>query len=253
MPQAVGVGSDRAVLQGGLLCLLAFLTLTFIVTQHRFDRADQAARGIVHQTRHPAIAVFMEQASFFGGQPGQVAVLIVAVGTLWARRRRWALALPLVMAGVGVVQLVAKWAVDRPRPNLAPWGFPSAHVLSLVVLCGFVAYVVCLDCARPARGRAALVACAAVVVTVAYSRMYLEAHFLSDILGGFTAGLAYLSFAIWGIRSAPPLGEIVSWWPLARGVEPLLMPATAGSAVDPVTAPAAVVSMATATSVVDAA
>ena len=89
--------------------------------------------------------------------------------------------------------------------------------------------------------------------TVAYSRMYLEAHFLSDILGGFTAGLAYLSFAIWGIRSAPPLGEIVSWWPLARGVEPLLVPATAGSAIDQVTAPAAVASMATATSVVDAA
>ena len=119
-------------------------------------------------------------------------------------------------------------------------------------LCGFLPYVVCLDCAQPAWGRAALVACAAVVGTVAYSRMYLETPFLSDILGGFTAGLAYLSFAIWGIRSAPPLGEIVSWWPLARGVETLLVPATAGSAVDQVTAPA-VASMATAASVVEAA
>jgi membrane-associated phospholipid phosphatase len=252
MPQAVGVGSDRAVLQGGLLCLLAFLSLTFLVTQHRFDRADQAARGMVHQTRHPAIAGFMEHASFFGGQPGQVAVLIVGVVALWARRRRWALALPVVMAGVGVVQFVAKWAVHRPRPNLAPWGFPSAHVLSLVVLCGFLAYVVCLDRPRPARSRAALVACAAVVGTVAYSRMYLEAHFLSDVLGGFSAGLAYLFFAIWAIRSAPSLGEMVTW-PLGRGAEPLLVPAGAGPAVDPVTASAAVVSMATVPSVVDAA
>ena len=253
MPQAAGVGSDRALLQGGLLCLLAFLTLTVVVTQHRFDRADQAARGFVQQTRHPAIFGFMEGASYYGGQPGQVAVLVVGIVALWSRQRRWALALPVVMAGVGIVQFVAKWAVDRPRPNLAPWGFPSAHVLSLVVLCGFLAYVVCLDCARPARGRAALVACAAVVGTVAYSRMYLEAHFLSDILGGFTAGLAYLSFAIWGIRSAPPLGEIASWWPLARGVEPLLVPISAGSVIEPLAEPVAAVSTAPVTSVGDAA
>ena len=252
MPHGVGVGSDRAVLQGGLLCLLAFLALAFIVTQHRFDGADQAARGVVHQTRHPAIAGFMERASYFGGQPGQVALLIVGVAALWARRRRWALALPLVMAGVGVVQFLAKWAVDRPRPNLAPWGFPSAHVLSLVVLCGYLAYVICLDRAQPTWRRAALAACAVVVGTVAYSRMYLEAHFLSDVLGGFSAGLAYLSFTIWGVRSAPPLAEIVSWWPLGRVAEPLMVPVTASPAVDQVAA-AAAVSMPTATSVVDAA
>ena len=112
---------------------------------------------------------------------------------LWPRRRRWALALPLVMAGVGIIQFLAKWAVDRPRPNLAPWGFPSAHVLSLVVLCGYLAYVVSAGRAQAGTGqRRAWRMAAAVVGTVAYSRMYLDAHFLSDILGGFTAGLAYL-------------------------------------------------------------
>jgi membrane-associated phospholipid phosphatase len=253
MSHAGGVGLDRAVSQGGFLCLLAFLALTVIVTQHRFDRADQAAHGIVHQTRHPAITGFMEQASFFGGQPGQVVVLVVAVGALWARRRRWALALPLVMAGVGIVQFLAKWAVDRPRPNLAPWGFPSAHVLSLVVLCGYLTYVVCLDRARPAWGRAGLAACAAVVGTVAYSRMYLEAHFLSDVLGGFTAGLAYLSLTIRAIRATPALDQVVSWWPLGRGTEPMFVPATAGLAVEPLADPVAAVSMTPSTSVVDAA
>ena len=252
MPQAAGVGSDRALLQSGLLCLLAFLTLTVVVTQHRFDRADQAARGFVQQTRHPAILGFMEGASYYGGQPGQVAVLVVGIVALWSRQRRWALALPVVMAGVGIVQFVAKWAVDRPRPNLAPWGFPSAHVLSLVVLCGYLAYVASIDRARPAWRRAAFGTCAAIVGTVAYSRMYLEAHFLSDILGGFTAGLAYLCVSIWAISSAPALEQVLSWWPLARGAD-ALVPATAGLSGDPLDAPTPVVSIASATSVVEAA
>jgi undecaprenyl-diphosphatase len=253
MPQgSAGADSGRAVLQAGLLCLLGFLTLTLIVTQQRLDGADRAARSFVHQTRHPGILGVMESASFLGGQPGQVAALIVGVVALWSRRRRWALALPLVMAGVGIVQFLAKWAVDRPRPNLAPWGFPSAHVLSLVVLCGYLAYVASIDRARPAWRRAAFGTCAAIVGTVAYSRMYLEAHFLSDILGGFTAGLAYLCVSIWAISSAPPLEHVLSWWPLARGAD-ALVPATAGLSVDPLDAPAQVVSIASVTSVVEAA
>jgi undecaprenyl-diphosphatase len=236
-----------------LLCLAAFLTLTVAVIHQRFDGADRAAHGMVRETRHPALLGFMEGASLAGGQPGQIAVLLVSVAALWSRRRRWALALPLAMAGGGLLQFVVKWAVDRPRPNLAPWGFPSAHVLSLVVLCGYLAYVVSLERARPAWGRGALAAAAGIVGTVAYSRMYLEAHFLSDVLGGFTAGLAYLAFTIWAIRAAPPLAQRVSGWSLAREAEPLPAPVTAGSADEAAAAPGAVVAMAHATSGADGA
>ena len=155
------------------------------------------------------------------------------------------------MAGVGVVQFLAKWAVDRPRPNLGPWGFPSAHVLSLVVLCGYLAYVVSVERRRRGRARLAVGVCAAVVGTVAYSRMYLDAHFLSDILGGFTAGFAYLCTALWVIRSAPPLAHVLRMAPLATGADPLLVPAMAGSSADSLVAAAAAVAMTPATPVSD--
>jgi undecaprenyl-diphosphatase len=124
---------------------------------------------------------------------------------LWPRRRRWALALPVVMAGAGVIQHLAKWHFDRPRPNLDPWGFPSAHVMTLVVLFGYLAYVLVSGAtARRRWWRAlALSGCPAVVCTVAYSRMYLDAHWLSDVLGGMSGGLAYLLLAIWLIGSDP--------------------------------------------------
>ncbi len=254
MPQgSARVDSSRALLQGGLLCLLVFLALTLIVTQRQFAGVDRAAHSLVQQTHHPGLVGFMQGASFLGGQPGQVAVVVVGTVMLWPRRRRWALALPLVMAGVGVIQFLAKWAVDRPRPNLDPWGFPSAHVLSLVVLCGYLAYVVSVGRARQGRGRLAVGVCAAVVGTVAYSRMYLEAHFLSDVLGGFTAGLAYLCSALWVIRSAPRLGRVLRMNPLSNRTDPLLVPAVAGpSGADQLVASVATVAMAPATPVADA-
>jgi membrane-associated phospholipid phosphatase len=189
----------------GLLCLAAFLILTIAVIQQRFDGLDRTTRSLVHQDQGPRLQMLMEGASVAGGQPGQLVVLGIGCMILWRRRTIWALTLPLAMAGVGIVQFGGKWAMNRPRPNLHPWGFPSAHVLSLVVLCGLLAFMV----GQTQRGRRwrllAVGIAGGIVAIVAYSRMYLDAHWLSDVLGGFTAGLAYLLFVIWLMESAPGL------------------------------------------------
>jgi hypothetical protein len=56
------------------------------------------------------------------------------------------------MAGTGGLQLVAKWAIDRPRPNLAAWGFLRGHALSRVVFFGLMTYLLATSTlARPWR------------------------------------------------------------------------------------------------------
>ena len=190
----------RALVIGACTSLVAFLLILVVgVVDHGLDGADRMARAAVHRPSYAVVQSSMEAASFVGGRPGQIPVVCLGAVLLWRRRRRWALALPVVMAGAGVLQVSAKWAVDRPRPNLDPWGFPSAHVLSLVVLLGFVAYVLATSRMPDRVRRLGAGACAAAVCTVAYSRMYLDAHWLSDVLGGFTLGLAYLLLALWVI------------------------------------------------------
>jgi membrane-associated phospholipid phosphatase len=46
-------------------------------------------------------------------------------------------------------------------------------------------------------------ACGALLGAVAVSRIYLDMHWLSDVLGGFTLGTAYLLIAIWLTRRLP--------------------------------------------------
>src|SRR3989442_9386604 len=183
---SAGGAPGRALLAGALASLVAFLALTAVVTEHRFDGADRLARTLVHRPGYSLLHSSMEAASFLGSGAGQIPIIVLGCAVLWRRRRRWGLALPVVMAGAGILQLVAKWAVDRPRPNLAPWGFPSGHVLTLVVLAGYVAYVVATSRLRPRWRAAGLAFSAAIVCTVAFSRMYLDAHWLSDVLGGLT-------------------------------------------------------------------
>jgi len=193
-------------LAGALAAAIAFLVVLVLVTWHRLDGADRVVRALVHGSPHSLLRSPMETASFLGGEPGQVVVMAIACALLWRTRRRWSLALPAVMAGAGVLQFAAKWMVDRPRPNLDPLGFPSAHVLSLVVLGGYLAFVAGTSDARRGWRRLGGAAWAALVVaTVAYSRIYLDAHWFSDVLGGFAIGLAYLLAVIWVISSQPSM------------------------------------------------
>lgn len=197
--------------------LFGFAVLAVLVHWHCADGVDQWVRSIVFQPGSPGFQSLMQDASFWGGQPGQMVVICAACGIFWYRGPRWALGLPFITVGAAGLQLLMKWAFNRPRPNLDPWGFPSGHVLSLVVLLGCIAYVVAASGARRPWRWLSLASCALIVCTVAYSRMYLDAHWLSDVLGGLTIGLAYLFVTIWlhasgatGARSAATVGDLIA-------------------------------------------
>src|SRR5262245_51857490 len=132
-----------------------------------------------------------------GQNYGLIPLIALGSAVLWRASRRWAVTLPILMAGTGTLQLVAKWAVDRPRPNLAAWGFPSGHVLSLVVYFGLVMYLLASSSAAVSRRQLGYTGSVAIVLVVAFSRLYLEAHWVSDVAGGLMLGLAYLLATIW--------------------------------------------------------
>ena len=107
------------------------------------------------------------------------------------------------MAGAGALQAIAKWSIHRARPDESPWGFPSGHVLSLVVFFGLMIWLVATASKRRRRWRLlASALCGLTVAVVAFSRLYLDRHWLSDLAGGLTIGLAYLLLAIWVIEVA---------------------------------------------------
>jgi membrane-associated phospholipid phosphatase len=63
--------------------------------------------------------------------------------------------------------------------------------------------------------------------------MYLDAHWLSDVVGGLTAGLAYLLAAVWLVHAAPRFGRVLRTMSRRSVANGLLVPAPAGAAPDP--------------------
>jgi undecaprenyl-diphosphatase len=96
-----------------------------------------------------------------------------------------------------------KYAFHRPRPfftdpiiSLDSYSFPSGHTMAATVLYGVLAAYFVAN-TRDWRRRV-LVICGAgfLILLVAFSRMYLGAHYLSDVLGAIAEGLAWLALCL---------------------------------------------------------
>jgi undecaprenyl-diphosphatase len=124
--------------------------------------------------------------------------LVCAAALAWARR--WT-EVCVLLAGILLIQLgfseIKTW-VDRPRPPDPLVGthgssFPSGHAAHSVIYVWLATTIVVR--LRPGMARATLVVVAGIVVTalVGLSRVYLGAHYLSDVSGGWALGAATFS------------------------------------------------------------
>lgn len=103
----------------------------------------------------------------------------------------WGLA---VLGGAAGVQLL-KWSIHQPRPmalyhGASAYGFPSGHTTMSVILYGCIATMLVRGLPGNRRWGVFVVALLA-VFTIAISRLYLGAHWLSAILGGFFIGTSW--------------------------------------------------------------
>jgi membrane-associated phospholipid phosphatase len=146
------------------------------------------------------------------GNSAVLGVIVVAVGFVLLRRGRANDAVLLILAfgGSAAVNALLKLIFHRPRPELAfvhldTYSFPSGHAAVSSATFTTMAYLL----ARRQHSTAARIwiglGAAAAIALVGFSRLYLGAHYLSDVLAGISFGIAWaaaslLVYTLWGER-----------------------------------------------------
>lgn len=121
-----------------------------------------------------------------------------------AIRREWRLAARLLVVPAGMLlNFGLKHVFLRPRPQLeeplvqiATLSFPSGHAVASTVLYGVLCSLVFAHTRSPAWRAAALVAALVLVLLVTFSRVYLGAHYLSDVVAGVAVGTLCLGVVL---------------------------------------------------------
>jgi undecaprenyl-diphosphatase len=161
---------------------------------------DAAARLNSLVAGHPALVTVIKAVTWLGSNGVLWTVLGVAAAVL-AVRRRWKLALYLLVTGAGALVLdpILKSLVGRLRPVVAHPvahgtgnSFPSGHSLGSIVVYGAV-LLVFLPAARPGWPRTALrYGTGVLIAAIGISRILLGVHYLSDVVGAWALGLTWL-------------------------------------------------------------
>lgn len=191
----------------------------------RLDTA--AARNLHGWVRgSPGLVTGLKVLTFFGSPVWFYVLVGVAAALVWRRGRgRLAVFLVATTLGGGLLDTIVKVVVDRPRPSLIDpvatahgKSFPSGHAMSSTVGYGAL-LLVFLPIVAPRLRVLAITGVAALLAAIGFSRLALGVHYITDVLGGYVLGLAWLAtstaaFSIWRVeRGRPPVEP-------AEGLEP---------------------------------
>ncbi len=146
-----------------------------------------------------------------------IAVLLTAIAmAILAVRRHWLEAIFMLLTTSSVLlAFVLKELIHRTRPfplnqnatgfiqSINEYSYPSGHVLFFVVFFGFFAYLAWIHFAG--RTRIIIIAiCGSLIMLIGPSRVFLGAHWASDVLGGYMIGALWLFLLIlvyqWTVR-----------------------------------------------------
>ena len=148
------------------------------------------------------------------------AVALSATALLWSSGRAGLVApLWITFLGAEATAWAVKFLSGRPRPTfieavaeVSP-SFPSAHATTAVAVYGFVALAASLSLAGPAR-RAVIAGAVLMALLIGAIRVVLSVHYLTDVLGGYLVGGAWLLAAL---AALPPARERNQTVPGASG------------------------------------
>ncbi len=207
-------GAGRAGVAAALLGAVALLAIFVVLALA--SGPDSALSGWDRRVsdgfiawRTPGRSQFFWAITLLGNAPmlAALAFSVVLLLAVWGRRAHATLVAVGLLIGWGVSE-VAKAVVGRPRPPVddaliampSSGSMPSGHALTTLVFLALLVYVAF----RWRRGGlgwawAALVVAAVIAGLIGVSRIYLGVHWLSDVLGGWVLGGAWLLVFLSGI------------------------------------------------------
>jgi undecaprenyl-diphosphatase len=165
---------------------------------------DKNVAEWLHERTTPGMSTLMQLITDLGSAYWVTGVTVLTAIALWWKRCRYRLlALVLVIPGGMVMAFLLKIVFLRSRPSFDDsmsifqgYSFPSGHTMAATLLYGVLAVFAVITLKSWRWQVRTIISAVVMVLLVGFSRMYLGAHYLSDVLGATAAGLAWLALCL---------------------------------------------------------
>ena len=210
--------------------MLAFALIAINITNQEAVALDTFANPFLHSIASPVLDGVMNAITSLGSGRSWGSCSCSWPARSWFRgHRAEALFLAVAIGGSVALNGTLKVVVERPRPVL-PWAhvlpdysFPSGHTMNSLVFYLAIALIVWATYGRRP-GAPAVVLALVIAVAIGFSRIYLGYHYLSDVVAGLAAGIAWLLVVALAFETIPrswaAAGQRASCHRDPRSIEP---------------------------------
>jgi len=192
---AVSRGTIILVFYGWLLS--GIIMFSWIARRTQFFPGDRTITRTLQRQRSPWFRRLMLGVSEFGFPKLSVPLTVGSAAIFWALRFRLESLFILLTGTTSVLNYLVKNLIKRPRPTnelvtvvrvINEPSFPSGHVMHYTNIFGLLIYLLATNW-RSGRLRNLLIGiCSALIILVGPSRVYLGAHWPSDVMAGYIYG-----------------------------------------------------------------
>lgn len=164
--------------------------------------ADIRVANLLFAFRDPELLAFFTWITVLGKWQLVISGAIVTSLILWLlSKRAYIFPLWITLLGSELFSLLGKLAIHRPRPDVAYYmesgfSFPSGHATIAVAFYGFLSYVLFRESRHWSHKVNAMFWGLVIILAIGLSRLYLGVHYVSDVWGGYLAGLLWLIIGI---------------------------------------------------------
>lgn len=187
-----------------LIAILISVAMSIYIHLHPAQWLDFTLTGEVQEHSHRTITSIMQLISWPGSPILGISTVLLTSLVFWLLKYKRAAWCFLLVVLADLLSYIIKFVVNRPRPTqevlsiagkkLSDPGFPSTHVVHYVVYFGFLAFIVLLlPKIKPLLRYSIVGFCLFMIMTVSVSRIYLGAHWFSDVIAGYLFGLIFLA------------------------------------------------------------
>ncbi|HEX9950937.1 MAG TPA: phosphatase PAP2 family protein [Rubricoccaceae bacterium] len=195
---------------GGAIAALAvfLLVVASVTTESGLYRFDARAHDVVYHAVGPQRQALAIGVTWFGNNATVTALVALVAAALVVARRRMLAVRVVIASGVGgLVVLGLKTLFQRARPldQVIPatgYSLPSGHAWASAVFYGMMIYLLWRLVPSRAVRVLATAGLVALILAVGLSRVYLNVHFLTDVVAGWASGTAWLVGVLVAVRVA---------------------------------------------------
>ena len=184
------------------LLIILLIGLIFLIKRGVVTNFDLTIYHFVTSNLNPNLTFFFKVITFLGSTIFMIAITLIFL-LFWRQKGRGKQFLIIIILAI-LLSNFLKLAIARERPDVLKlvientYSFPSGHTIAITTLSGFLIYVLWQEWGSLGWILKCLITSFITIIAllVMISRIYLGAHFATDILGGIICSLLVLNTTI---------------------------------------------------------